>query len=523
MKKEDTYKPVKYFTIIFLITWMFWFLSAYFSCYENLKTAMLITVFLGLLTPFLTAVYFIFSSNHQQLKDDFINKLINIKLIKLKTIPAILLIPPVTVVLSIIISLLFGFSSDQFNLSKSFSFQIAAIPTLLVLFLAASLEELGWRGYAMESLSQKYTCFKATFIFGILWSLWHFPLLFINDTYQNSILNINIIYAFNFFVSIVPLAFIISWLCNENNSSILTAILLHFNINISQELFMMENFTKCIQTIVLTLAAIAVVAANMKKFFNVVSSVLAAILLFSPLVQVAEAKEVQEKSWNISLGAGTILMPEYEGSNEYELMAVPYFDIKYKDKIAINIIDGIRYKLFDNDNFNFGMGLGYDTGREESDAERLNGLGDIDPSLEGLLYAEYNFKNTGFGFEFSKDLIDGHDGMYIGLEAKHRVILSKKMIIIPSLKLTFADNNYMESFFGVSNLQSGNSGFPVFEAKAGLKDASLYVPLIYKWTEHWSVITTFQYSRLMGDASDSPITENKNQFMGGLFLYYEYL
>lgn len=519
--KENSYKPVKYFTIIFIITWMFWFLSAYFSCFEKLKTIMLITVFLGLLTPFLTALFLIFSSNNQQLKNDFIDKLINIKLIKLKTIPAILLIPPLTVVLSITISLLFGFSSDQFNLSKSFSFQIAAIPTLLVLFLAASLEELGWRGYAIESLSQKNTYFKATFIFGILWSLWHFPLLFINGTYQNLILNINLIYVFNFFAGIVPLAFIISWLSNENNNSILTAILLHFNINISQELFMIENFTKCIQTIILTFAALAVVAANKKKFFKIFS-VFAVIFLISPLAQVAEAQGEQEKSWNVSLGIGTIIMPEYEGSNEYELMGVPYFDIKYGDKITINIIDGIRYKLFDFENFNCGTGLGYDIGRDESDAERLNGLGDIDPYLEGILFAEYNFQNTSFGLEFSKDLIDGHGSMRIGLEARHMVTLSNKILIIPSLKLTFADNNYMKSFFGVSNLQSGNSGLPAFDAKAGAKDASLYVPIIYKWTERWSVITAFEYSRLIGDASESPITENKNQFMGGLFLYYEF-
>jgi membrane protease YdiL (CAAX protease family) len=81
--------------------------------------------------------------------------------------------------------------------------------------LAACFEELGWRGYVVESLNNKFNYFKATAIFGVLWSLWHLPMFFIAESYQAELLQEDFILVINFSVSIVPLAFIISWFCKK--------------------------------------------------------------------------------------------------------------------------------------------------------------------------------------------------------------------------------------------------------------------------------------------------------------------
>ncbi|MBU2644360.1 CPBP family intramembrane metalloprotease [bacterium] len=268
MNHSYRFKPFQYFIVTFVITWTFWFLTAFLSRLEKGKSALLVFLLLGLVTPFATALWMIYSSGNESLRRSFINKLLNIRLIKIESIPAILLIPPVSILLSISFSLLFGYSSDQFTISKSFSFSIGSAPTLLVLFLAACFEELGWRGYAMESISDRSSYFKATAVFSVMWSMWHFPLFFIAQTYQNEIMKLNPLYAVNFMISIVPLAFIISWLCRKNSSSIIAAILLHFVVNISQEFFMVEHITKCIQTAVLTVMAVVIVLMNKKMFFE---------------------------------------------------------------------------------------------------------------------------------------------------------------------------------------------------------------------------------------------------------------
>ncbi len=50
---------------------------------------------------------------------------------------------------------------------------------MVILFLAPTLEELGWRGYGVDSLRSKFSLFKTTMLFAVIWGLWHLPLFFI--------------------------------------------------------------------------------------------------------------------------------------------------------------------------------------------------------------------------------------------------------------------------------------------------------------------------------------------------------
>ena len=147
-------------------------------------------------------------------------------------------------------------------------FSAGFLPVLLVLFLAASFEELGWRSYAMDSLNVKHSYFIATLIFALLWAFWHFPLFFIKGYYHYELAHANILFASNFMFSVFPMAFIISWICRKNSGSIIAAILFHFVINISQEALQMSQITKCIETGVLLVIAAVIVMFNKKMFFD---------------------------------------------------------------------------------------------------------------------------------------------------------------------------------------------------------------------------------------------------------------
>ena len=134
--------------------------------------------------------------------------------------------------------------------------------------LAATFEELGWRGYAFDSLLSRFNYFKASLLFSIIWSLWHLPLALVMGSYQYEIFQESTIYGINFFVSIIPMGFIISWICLKNRKSIFAAVLFHFIVNMSQEMLAITQITKCIQTGVLTVFAILIVLIDKKLFFG---------------------------------------------------------------------------------------------------------------------------------------------------------------------------------------------------------------------------------------------------------------
>ena len=167
----------------------------------------------GLMAPFLISLVMIFMSKNSDLKKDFVNRLINLRLIQPKVLPAFFLIMPLSVLVSIFLSLPFGGSTSQFQFAEGFSFSSGFVPVLFLLLLAAGFEELGWRGYAFDSLQSRQTYLTASIIFSILWSLWHFPLIFVNNSYQYEIFHENIWFGVNFYVSIIPMGVIISWIC----------------------------------------------------------------------------------------------------------------------------------------------------------------------------------------------------------------------------------------------------------------------------------------------------------------------
>lgn len=265
---SNIYKPRRFFVATFLLTWISWSFSAYFSFRENGESLMVLFMLPGLIAPFTIAVWMIYTSEFRALRKNFISRLFNFRLIKIESLPAILFIMPLAVIMSILISTLFGESISQLQLADKFSFKAGFVPVLLVLFLAASFEELGWRSYAMDSLWEKHSYFKPTMIFAILWAFWHLPLFFIKDYYQYQLLQSNIWFALNFVVSIIPMAVIISWLCRKNGGSILAAIAFHFIINMSQEALEIAQVTKCIETFILFLFATTIVLLNKDMFFD---------------------------------------------------------------------------------------------------------------------------------------------------------------------------------------------------------------------------------------------------------------
>ena len=261
------YKPRVYYGVTFLATYLFWFAAAYLSFRDESGSYMLLLL-LGLMAPFITSLVMILRSRNPALKRDFVDRLLGLRRIRPRTLPVLLLIMPIAIFAAIVISLLFGGSTSQFRLSEGFSFSIGAVPSLLLLLLAASFEELGWRGYAFDSLLGRHSFFNASVVFSILWALWHVPLFFVNNTYQYGILHQNISYAVNFFAAIIPMGVIISWIWIKNGKSILAAALFHLIVNLSNEMFNITQETKGIETAVVAVIAVVIIWVDRDIFFS---------------------------------------------------------------------------------------------------------------------------------------------------------------------------------------------------------------------------------------------------------------
>jgi membrane protease YdiL (CAAX protease family) len=266
MKSKTIYKPAAFFLITMLISWSITFIAIYFSYQKGMEEPVFLLFLAAACGPFVTALIMHYRAKSPELWRDYWDRLVNPKRIKPATVPVILLLMPFAMVVSILISLGFGKSADQFTLTPQGSFSMG-VPVMFIMVLIPTLEEMGWKGYGVDSLRSRFNLFKTSLWFGALWALWHAPMFFIKNTYMNGLL-LNWVYTANFFVSVFPVGFIINWLFYKNNRSIMACALFHISVDISAEIFAVEKFTKCIDTAVWILVVGMIMFADRKLFFE---------------------------------------------------------------------------------------------------------------------------------------------------------------------------------------------------------------------------------------------------------------
>ena len=261
--KPYKYRPVMFFILAYLFTWIFW-IPAIFLNQDTGAVFMLI----GLIAPAVVSTVVILTSGSELLKKDLKIKLVGFYKVKWMNVLLAVFLFAGMVACSILLSLLFGQSHDQFSFTEDFSFTGVGIGSALItVTLASIIEEVGWKGYCEDSIGACMNWFWESLIFGALWSFWHFPLLFIKGTYQTGLM-VNPLYVINFFISGIPLGFIITWVYLVSDRSILACMIFHLAVNFLQEKIAMTPETKCVETIVVTIAAAIIVAANKDMFFE---------------------------------------------------------------------------------------------------------------------------------------------------------------------------------------------------------------------------------------------------------------
>ncbi|WP_316862065.1 MipA/OmpV family protein [uncultured Cohaesibacter sp.] len=229
--------------------------------------------------------------------------------------------------------------------------------------------------------------------------------------------------------------------------------------------------------------------------------------------------ENQPNNWNLVLGGGALLSPEFEGSDKFKGTPFPVVFASYKDWIFFDP-SGLTASVYQTNGFSLAVRAGYDLGRKEDDSDYLKGMGDIDAG--GVIGAKLGYRVGDFGVYSSVDkIVGGSDGLQakIGAEVSHSF---DRFRIGAGVSATWADDQYMEEYFGVSSAQSLRSGLPTYEAKAGFKRVDFTASATYQITDHWLVRGEAGVGQLLGDAADSPIVQDKFQPSGMLSIGYKF-
>lgn len=223
--------------------------------------------------------------------------------------------------------------------------------------------------------------------------------------------------------------------------------------------------------------------------------------------------------WKVTIGGGAIYMPEYEGSDKFEVAPVPLFSAQFGERVHLDP-GGLTVDIFSTNGFKFSATGGIDMGRQEDDSDYLRGLGDID--MGGVVGGVVSYETGPFEFYAGLDkTIGGSDGLTgtFGAKASHQY---EQFLFSADVSGTWADDKHMESYFGITSAQAARSGLPAYEAKAGIKRVDFKASVTYMINDNWSVTGAAGAGLLLGDAKDSPIVKDDVQPFGMLAIGYRF-
>jgi outer membrane scaffolding protein for murein synthesis (MipA/OmpV family) len=218
----------------------------------------------------------------------------------------------------------------------------------------------------------------------------------------------------------------------------------------------------------------------------------------------------QDKTvWIVTLGGGTEYGPSYEGASNLSFSFVPYFDIRrFGEPPDLSPPDdNIDYSLIKWGALELGPVAGYRGSRSTSDDSALEGLHDIDWSVDAGIFAQYWVIPDRFRLRVEgRQALRENYGFVADFFADVFQPVGSKIILSAGPRLSLADTSYMRNNFGITPQEAADNGsLAPFDIGGGLKSIGFVVSASYQFTDTMTLQVYDKYDRLVGDAADSPI------------------
>jgi outer membrane scaffolding protein for murein synthesis (MipA/OmpV family) len=246
---------------------------------------------------------------------------------------------------------------------------------------------------------------------------------------------------------------------------------------------------------------------------------LAALCLIAPAAQAAD----------VTVGGGVGFAPDYEGSSDYEFVPVPIANITWSNGMYFSL-EGLTAKanLLPSSwvsGLQAGLMYNYRAKRSDVDNNRVDAMNSVSDANELGAFVGLDINNWYLAFEALADMGEAHDGWYGTLSGGYNWVISNAWSLKIGAFTTYADEDYMETYFGVDANNVGASGFAFYDPDGGMKDVGLDLGLGYKINNNWRTQAVGKYTQLVGDADDnSPVVNegSEHQYFGALLVTYSF-
>jgi MipA family protein len=249
------------------------------------------------------------------------------------------------------------------------------------------------------------------------------------------------------------------------------------------------------------------------------------------LAQTPASNPMPDGSRDMYIGLGAVSTPRYEGASERKLRALPVLQVQWSNGVFVSGMSaGIH--LSNDPSVEFGPLLAVQPRRSDSgtgngvdDVEKLSlvaapqrgaagphGLAGMDPIGTRLLAGGFYNRYLAPQWRLTSSLLYGagreRDGALLELGVQHLAVeVAPHHTLSLMAGLALVNRNYNQAYFGVTGPESVRSGYRVYNAAGGFKDAHLGARWNWALAPAWLLTTGVQASRLARSPAHSPLVQ----------------
>jgi outer membrane protein len=191
----------------------------------------------------------------------------------------------------------------------------------------------------------------------------------------------------------------------------------------------------------------------------------------------------------------------------------------------------LTVNVLDNKSWSLGPLLNYRFGRDDDvDDDVVARMREVDASVElggfvGWRWQDANDRRHQFttSLQFQQDVASGHEGWLGILSARYFHPISRPLTLSLGVSTSYASDDYMDSYFSVDANNVARTGLPLFSAGGGMRDIRISPMAVFSFSPTWHVAGGIIISKLLGDASDSPVVDirgDSTQLFAGVGVAY---
>ena len=256
-------RTLLYFLFTLLFSWAIWIPMAISQVFVR-EPPWLYLMMLGGLSPSMFGLLFMFRLKTYD-KRGFVKTFLSFRQIGIRNLLGLILCVLIPFALSLGIDYLALGNAPATDSMRSMVTTPLSLAFALATFVYSGpiTEEFGWRGYATRSLLPRLGLIRTILLIGVIWSMWHYPLLFLNGQYD---IDNYWIYVPVHLVKTVALTAIMTVFYRRTGGSVLSAMIIHMLFNATVSLFYPVTLSSsAIQTVLMVVLAAYLLIRTSRK------------------------------------------------------------------------------------------------------------------------------------------------------------------------------------------------------------------------------------------------------------------